>query len=184
TACGSCATRDRPTAPTSTIDASIATSWWTTTSSSSAARCSSSRACDHTMMTTHDRRWARSLLLLGIAGAWLAMERPVHAEGSNIEVLLQVKPPDPNNPKTKDDAPQIEARVIGAANLPSDKFLLREEGAKQPIEIKPLTKREYNQGTEKLAIAIVLNGWEIWIGNDDVLPEDDPSRYPGVLKAL
>jgi len=30
----------------------------------------------------------------------------------------------------------------------------------------------------------VLNGWEIWIGNDDVLPEDDPSRYPGVLKAL
>jgi hypothetical protein len=134
-------------------------------------------------MTTmkHDARW---LLLLGIAATWIAMERPVAAEGSNIEVLLQVKPPDKNNPKTKDDAPQIEATVIGAPNLPSDKFTIREEGAKQPIELKPLTKRDYNQGTEKLAIAIVLNGWEIWIGNDDVLPEDDPSRYPGVLKAL
>ena len=129
-------------------------------------------------------RWGRGLLLLGIAGAWLASERPVFAEGSNIEVLLQVKPPDRNNPKTKDDAPQIEATIIGAANLPSDKFTLREEGAKQPVEIKPLSKREYNQGTEKLAIAIVLNGWEIWIGNDDVLAEDDPSRYPGVLKSL
>lgn len=134
-----------------------------------------------TMMTKHNACW---LLLLGIAGTWLATERPVRAEGSNIEVLLQVKPPDKNNPKTKDDAPQIEATVIGAPNLPSDKFTLREEGAKQPIEIKPTSKREYNQGTEKLAIAIVLNGWEIWIGNDDVLPEDDPSRYPGVLKAL
>jgi hypothetical protein len=133
------------------------------------------------MMTKHNARW---LLLLGIAGTWLATERPVRAEGSNIEVLLQVKPPDKNNAKTKDDAPQIEATVIGAPNLPSDKFTLREEGAKQPIEIKPMSKREYNQGNEKLAIAIVLNGWEIWIGNDDVLPEDDPSRYPGVLKAL
>ncbi|MGH9884536.1 MAG: FHA domain-containing protein [bacterium] len=134
--------------------------------------------------TAHGARWGRWLLLLGIAGAWLASEHLVFAEGSNIEVLLQVKPPDRNNPKTKDDAPQIEATIIGAANLPSDKFTLREEGAKQPIEIKPLSKREYNQGTEKLAIAIVLNGWEIWIGNDDVLPEDDPSRYPGVLKSL
>ena len=124
-------------------------------------------------MMKHDARW---LLVLGIAATWLAMERPVAAEGSTIEVLLQVKPPDKNNPKTKDDAPQIEATVIGAPNLPSEKFTIREEGAKQPIELKPLSKRDYNQGTEKLAIAIVLNGWEIWIGNDDVLPEDDPSQ--------
>jgi hypothetical protein len=29
-----------------------------------------------------------------------------------------------------------------------------------------------------------MNGWEIWIGNDDVLPDGDPSRFPGVLKSL
>jgi hypothetical protein len=132
-------------------------------------------------MPKHNARW---LLLLVTAVTWLATARQVHAEGSTIEVLLQVKPPDKNNPKTKDDAPQIEATVIGAPNLPNEKFTLREEGAKQPVEIKPTSKREYNQGTEKLAIAIVMNGWEIWIGNDDVLPEGDPSRFPGVLKSF
>ena len=129
-------------------------------------------------MTTHTRRW------MLVAAAMLGTAGPVHADGSSIEVLLQVKPPDKNNPKTKDDAPQIEATVIGAPNLPGDKFTLREDGAKQPIELKPTSNREYTQGTEKLAIAIVMNGWEIWIGNDDVLPDGDPSRFPGVLKSL
>lgn len=128
-------------------------------------------------------RWL--LLVLSLLSATsLGTARRAYAQGSNIEVLMQVKPPDKNNPKTKDDPPQIEATVIGAPNLPNEKFTLREEGAKQPVELKPLSKREYNQGTEKLAIAIVMNGWEIWIGNDKVLPEDDPSRYPGVLEAF
>ena len=74
--------------------------------------------------------------------------------------------------------------MIGAPNLPVEKFTLREEGAKTPIELKATSKREYNQGTEKLAIAIVMNGWEIWIGNDKVVPDDDPSKYPGVLESL
>lgn len=129
-------------------------------------------------MTRHKRRW------LMVAAATCLATGLVHAEGSSVEVLLQVKPPDRNNPKTKDDAPQIEATVIGAPNLPIDKFSLREDGAKQPVELKPVQKRDYTQGTEKLAIAIVMNGWEIWIGNDDVLPEGDPSRFPGVLKSL
>ena len=133
-------------------------------------------------MTKHTRR---SLVVMGLAAvACLAMPAQVRADASNIEVRMEVKPPDRNNPKTKDDAPQIEATVIGAPNLPGDKFTLREDGAKQPVELKPTSKREYTQGTEKLAIAIVMNGWEIWIGNDDVLPEGDPSRFPGVLKSL
>jgi hypothetical protein len=33
-------------------------------------------------------------------------------------------------------------------------------------------------------LAIVYPGWELWIGNDDVMPADDPSRYPGALKAV
>ncbi|HET9622640.1 MAG TPA: FHA domain-containing protein [Kofleriaceae bacterium] len=118
------------------------------------------------------------------AAAWLVAPTPALADGSSIEVLMQVKPPDRLNPKTKDDAPQIEATVIGAPNLPAEKFTLREEGAKAPIELHATQKREYNQGNEKLAVAIVMNGWEIWIGNDKILPEDDPSRYPGVLESL
>jgi hypothetical protein len=131
-------------------------------------------------MTMRNARW---LLLLGIAASWLATEREVHAQG--IEVQLQVKPPDPADPKKKGQAPQIEVTVIGAANLPADKFSLRpEEKLPRPVELKPLSKRDFIQGTETVAIAIVLEGWEIWIGNDDYIPEDDPSRYPGILKSL
>jgi hypothetical protein len=132
-------------------------------------------------MSKHKILW---LSLLGVAALWVATPRRAYADGSTIEVLLQVKAPDKNNPKTKNDAPQIEATLIGAPNLPSEKFTLREEGAKQLIELKPLSKREYNQGTEKLAIVIVMNGQEVWIGNDDVLPDSDPSRFPGVLKSF
>jgi len=130
-------------------------------------------------MTMRNRGW----LVMGLAAACLAMPGRVRADASNIEVRFEVKPPDPGNPKTKDDAPQIEATVIGAPNFPAEKFSLRDD-VKQAVELKPISKREYTQGTEKLAIAIVMNGWEIWIGNDDVLPEGDPSRFPGVLKSL
>jgi hypothetical protein len=132
-------------------------------------------------MSKHNRR---SLVVMGLAAACLAVPGRVHADASSIAVQMEVKPPDRNNAKTKDDAPQIEVTVIGAPNLPGEKFTLREDGAKQPVELKPTSKREYTQGTEKLAIAIVMNGWEIWIGNDDVLPDGDPSRFPGVLKSL
>lgn len=124
----------------------------------------------------HNRRW-----LLAAAAICLATAGPVHAD---LTVQLQVKPPDRNNPKTRDAAPQIDATVVEAPNLPVEKFTLREEGAKQPIELKAISKRDFIQGTETVAIAIVLEGWEIWIGNDDYIPEDDPSRYPGILKSL
>jgi hypothetical protein len=128
-------------------------------------------------------RTARWLMLLGIAASWLATGREVHAQG--IEVQLQVRPPDPSDPKKKGQPPQLEVTVIGAANLPADKFSLRpEEKLPRPVELKPLSKRDFIQGTETVAIAIVLEGWEIWIGNDDYIPEDDPSRYPGILKSL
>jgi FHA domain len=135
-------------------------------------------------MSKHNaRRW----LLLGVASAWIAFAlanvRPVHAQG--IEVQLQVQPPDPADPKKKGQAPQVLVTVIGAPNLTADKFSLRpEEKLAKPVELKPLSKRDFIQGAEPLAMVIILEGWEIWIGNEDYVPEDDPSRYPGILKSL
>lgn len=109
------------------------------------------------------------------------------AQSKEVEVLYTIKPPDPNNPKTKDDAPQIEATVIGAPNLEESKFFIKDNSAKVAVELKAISKRVYNQGNEPLALAIVMNGWEIWIGNDVEVPEvskEDPSRYPGVLIGL
>lgn len=39
-------------------------------------------------------------------------------------------------------------------------------------------------GGRGVALAVVFNGWELFAGNDTLLPEDDPSRFPGVLPAL
>src|SRR5262249_53764470 len=130
-------------------------------------------------MSKRNRKW---LVVIGLA-VCLVMPGRVRADPSSFEVRLEGKPPDPGNPKTKDDAPQIEAAVIGPPNLPAEKVSPRED-VKQAVELKPISKRDYTQGTEKLAIVLVMNGWEMWIGNDDVLPEGDPSRFPGVLKSL
>ena len=43
--------------------------------------------------------------------------------------------------------------------------------------------REYVEGTETIAIALVINGQEIWIGNDDI-ETDENAKYQGVLKTL
>ena len=94
-------------------------------------------------MSKHNRRW---LLVLGMAATCLATPGRVHADASSIEVRMEVKPPDRNNPKTKDDAPQIEATVIGAPNLPAEKFTLREDGAKQPVELKPTVQARVHPG--------------------------------------
>lgn len=115
----------------------------------------------------------------------LALSPVTYAEG--VEVLYQVKMPDKNDPKTKDDAPTIDATVIGAPNAPMEKFVLVDKSVKPPIELKATKMVPFNKGTEKLAVAIVMNGWEMWIGNDKEVPaihEDDPSRYPGVLIEL
>jgi len=131
-------------------------------------------------MSKHNARW----WVIVVAAAWLVSTGQAHAEGPTVEVLMQVKAPDRNNPKTKDDAPQIEATVIGAPNVPIEKYSLHDDSSKTPVELKPTSIRGYNQGTETLAVAIVMNGGEFWIGNDDYRQQTDPVYCPGVLKSL
>ncbi|MBA3541184.1 MAG: hypothetical protein H0T79_16350, partial [Deltaproteobacteria bacterium] len=109
--------------------------------------------------------------------------------GGTIEVYLTVKPQDPRG-KSPNDAPTIEATVIGGPNAPLDKFTLTEPTAKIPVALKATGKKEFTQGTETIAIALVINGQEVWIGNDDIEQEENPAgvpnpaRYLGVLKGL
>jgi hypothetical protein len=122
-----------------------------------------------------------------LAGPAMGQPKP-DAGTSQIEVLYQVKMPDLTDPKTQEDPPTILATVIGAPNQPQDKFVLVDKSAKPtPIELKATKMVDFKKGDEKVAIAIVMNGWEMWIGNDKEvpqLPENDPSRYPGVLIEL
>lgn len=121
-----------------------------------------------------------SLLLLFIFG--LFAQRPAFAEGQ-VEVYLQIKPADQTNPKERGKAPRIEATVVGGAKTTVDKFSISTTNAGQKVTIKADKLRDYTEGTETIAIALVINGQTIWIGNDEVEP-DPNAQYQGVLKNL
>ena len=104
--------------------------------------------------------------------------------GSGLEVLYEIKAPDAKDPKQEGKAPTIEATIIGGPMTTNDKFTLRDGNAKTPSEMHVIGKRDFNQGTETVAVAIVMNTWEIWVGNDQVLEPGDPALYPGVLVSL
>jgi hypothetical protein len=105
------------------------------------------------------------------------------ASADELKVYLQVKPADPADPKQKGNAPQVEATIIGGPNVPLDKFSITEAGTKTPVTLKAVSKREYTEGTDTIAIALVINGQEIWIGNDEVETAEE-AKYTGVLKNL
>ncbi|MBP9085468.1 MAG: FHA domain-containing protein [Kofleriaceae bacterium] len=102
------------------------------------------------------------------------------------QVQLQVKPADPKDPKRKGMAPEVEATIIGAgAGVPLDKFSLLQTDAKTPIPpIKASSVRAYIQGSETIAVAVLIEGQQIWIGNDTYIPEGGEGRYEGALTKL
>jgi len=124
----------------------------------------------------------RHIIALAFLIASMLGVRPVHAEGE-VEVYLSVKAPDPGG-KNKNDAPSIEATIVGGPTLPVDKFTITEPGAKKPFSIKATSLRPFSAGSETIAVAFVFNGQEVWIGNDDIEPEESPARFLGILKNL
>jgi hypothetical protein len=119
------------------------------------------------------------LFIAFVSSLWAP--RTAHAD--NVEVYLQVKPADPADPKQRGKAPQIEATVVGGAKTTVDKFTLSTTNGGQKVTMKADKLREYAEGTETIAIALVINGQEIWIGNEEIEP-DPNAQYQGVLKNL
>jgi hypothetical protein len=106
---------------------------------------------------------------------------------ARAEVDYEVVPPDRARP---DVPPTVEVTVVDGPKLPQDKYVLRDADAKPPIELHAAKLRGFAQGNETVALAIVMDTWEMWVGNDDVIRADDrdparlASRTPGVLKPL
>ena len=120
------------------------------------------------------------LALVLVAGVFATT--PVHAD-SNVEVFLQVQAPDPKDPKTAGKAPFIEATIVGGPKTTLDKFSISTTNGNQKVTMKADHLHDYIEGKETIAIALVIEGQEIWIGNEDV-ETDDNAKYPGVLKNL
>jgi len=124
----------------------------------------------------------RSIALLVAMLAGLYVAKPVHAD-SSVEVFLTVVAPDNKDPKQAGKAPRIEATIVGGQKTTLDKFSLSTTNVNQKVVMKAERLREYTEGKETIAIALVINGQEIWIGNDDV-ETDENAKYAGVLKNL
>ncbi len=74
----------------------------------------------------------------------------------------------------------LHATVTGVPHLPAASIVLRD--ATGPA-IHPSDIVAYRDGTEPMALAIVYEGNEILLGNDD-FELDDNARYTGILHAL
>ena len=87
-------------------------------------------------------------------------------------------------PKQKGKAPSIDVTVVGGPTLTMDKFSLSTTNKTTKVTMKPEKLRPHTDGTETIAIAIVINGQMILDRQRRDSGYDDNSKYPGVLKNL
>jgi len=78
-------------------------------------------------------------------------------------------------------APMIEAMVSGAPRIPMEQITLRDP---RGVVVPASELVEFRDSEHTMAVAIVFNGQEIWIGNTDFEADDSPARYPGALAGL
>ncbi len=78
-------------------------------------------------------------------------------------------------------AHRIEAVVNGVSRVPLSQLRLRDP---RGVVVPATEVVDFKHGTETIAIAIVVEGQEIWMGNDDFEPHDSPARYQGALKGM
>ena len=99
---------------------------------------------------------------------------------AQAEVQLTVEPSGASK------APAIEATIINGALVPVDKLKLVEQdgivdGKKQPIVMRATRMRPYTQGNERIAIAVLVEGHQLFMGSPD---EPDAGALKGVAAAL
>src|SRR5262249_5814668 len=119
------------------------------------------------------RTLIRSALVVGFI-ALVVAARSARADGP--EVYMQVKIPDPKDPKEKGMAPWIEATIVNGSQVLPEKLTLSTTYQSQKLTMRAEKTRNYIEGTETIAIALVINGQEIWVGNEDV-EQDENAKY-------
>lgn len=121
----------------------------------------------------------RVVVLVALLVALVGRGTPARAQ---IVVNLTAKPV-LDDPKRKNAAPDIEATVIGGPPMPMDKFTLTQVDAKVPVAMKATAMRKYVEGPEPISLVVVLEGHEIWIGNESYV-EAEEDKFSGVFSKL
>ena len=76
---------------------------------------------------------------------------------------------------------RIDAVVQGAPRVPVSRLALRDS---RGVVVPATEVIDFKHGTDTIAIALVVEGGEVWMGNDDFESEDSPTRYLGALKGI
>jgi hypothetical protein len=103
------------------------------------------------------------LLVLGIG-------RSASAE---VEAQLTVVP--------EPGAPRIDALIMGGPLLPMQQVVLRDP---RGVLVPGAEVTDFRSGKRSIAVAVVFNGQEVWVGNDQIEPADSPALYLGALEGI
>ncbi len=96
----------------------------------------------------------------------------------DVEIHMAVKAS--ADPKA---APEIEATIIGARRTALEQWWLSTTIGHRKVTVPASRVRSYAEGTETIAIALVVQGQEAWIGNDEY-ETTRRARYQGALNGL
>lgn len=134
---------------------------------------------------------AAQVALVVAVGLLLSWQAPAFAEP---KVVFTVRPIDAlKEPKRKGLPPDIEATIIdGPGGVPAEKFTLIQKDSKVPLPpMKAMSLKSYIQGSDAIAIVVLIEGQQIWIGTDKVdinpitqQPVADNDKYRGALEHL
>jgi hypothetical protein len=139
-------------------------------------------------MSSVNVRRGIAALVLGL-GAWNASARPAHAQ---ISVELTVQEAPPKQADGKDDKgdkgplpPIFRAVVINAIpGLAAEQFTLRQDDLEQPPTITADKVKTYVESDDPMAMVVLVQGDERWMGNETYLDPEDPDYMEGAYQGL
>jgi hypothetical protein len=131
-------------------------------------------------------------VVLGL-GASVMAARPAHAQLA-VELTVQEAPQKQADGKDKDKdkgekggvpPPIFRAVVIGAIpGLAAEQFTLRQDDIDVPVSIPADKVKTYVESDDPMAMVVLIQGDERWIGNESYLDAEDPDRMEGAFQGL
>ncbi|MCA9673934.1 MAG: FHA domain-containing protein [Kofleriaceae bacterium] len=91
----------------------------------------------------------------------------------------------PKSDPAKDIPSDIEITIVGGpSGVTADKFdLVQNDDKRGPIDIKASALKTYVEGPDEIAIVVLVEAHELWIGND-TWQEDPSNAYKGTFQKL
>jgi hypothetical protein len=113
---------------------------------------------------------------LGLMIVGLVASGGLAIAGPSAEIYVEATTP-------KVGPPRLEATVVGGPFVRAGTITIRDGRDPAAPSIEATSVRPFIDSDQPIAIAFVINGQELWIGNDD-FETDDNARYMGVLNSL